>query len=280
MLEIMRTSGHAVNYGDVNRAHTDQGGPLQPSVRRREILHRLLADGYVEAKDLADELAVDASTIRRDLDALERAGQAQRTHGGARPLPGATAELPYAMKQSEHLPEKAAIARAATAEVRDGDTVILDSGSTTYEVAVALRHRSDLTVITNDLRIGKFVADLPRTRLLVTGGELLGSVYTLVGQRAVAFLGDYTADWTFLGADAIHPTAGITNTNTLEVPVKRAMITAARHTIVVADHTKFGHHTLAKVAGIDEITRIVTDADLSDDQTDPFNGRITRAAPS
>lgn len=250
---------------------------MQPSVRQREILHRLLADGYVEAKRLADDLGVDASTIRRDLDALERARQVQRTHGGARPLPGTAAELPYAMKQSEHLPEKAAIARAATTEVRDGDTVILDSGSTTYEVAVALRHRTDLTVVTNDLRIGKFVADLPGVRLLVTGGELLGSVYTLIGERAVAFLGDYTADWAFLGADAIDAGAGITNTNTHEVPVKRAMIAAAHRTVVVADSTKFGHRTLAKVAGIDEVTRVVTDAALGDDQADAFGGRVVRA---
>ncbi|WP_067902693.1 DeoR/GlpR family DNA-binding transcription regulator [Nocardia vaccinii] len=238
------------------------------STRRREIMHRLVTDGYVEAKALADELGVDTSTIRRDLDALERAGQAQRTHGGARPTPGATAKLPYTMKESERLDEKAAIGAAAAARVRDGQTVILDSGSTTYEVARALRNHTDLTIITNDLRIAKYIAETPGMRLLVTGGELLGSVFTLVGERAIAFLSDYTADWAFLGADAIDLDAGITNMNTLEVPLKRAMLAAAGNSFVVADSSKFGRRALAKVAGLDEISGVITDSDL-----DPTSAR-------
>ncbi|WP_067676887.1 DeoR/GlpR family DNA-binding transcription regulator [Nocardia miyunensis] len=249
------------------------------STRRREIMHRLVTDGYVEAKALADELGVDASTIRRDLDALERAGQAQRTHGGARPTPGATAKLPYAMKEGERLAEKAAIGQAAADRVRDGETVILDSGSTTYEVARALRNRTGLTVITNDLRIAKYIAETPGMRLLVTGGELLGSVFTLVGERAIAFLSDYTADWAFLGADAIHLEAGVTNMNTLEVPLKRAMIAVAAHAVVVADSSKFGRRALAKVAGLDEITNIVTDSDLVPADSRQFGNVVIQAPP-
>lgn len=247
------------------------------STRRREIMHRLVTNGYVEAKALADELGVDASTIRRDLDALERAGQAQRTHGGARPTPGAAAKLPYTMKEGEHLTEKAAIGEAAATRVRDGDTVILDSGSTTYEVARALRDRSDLTVITNDLRIATLVADTPGARLLVTGGELLGSVYTLVGERAIAFLSDYAADWAFLGADAVDRTAGITNMNTLEVPLKRAMIATSAQAIVVADSSKFGRRALAKVAGVDEIDGVITDFGLDPEISDQFGDSVAQA---
>ncbi|MEV0766698.1 DeoR/GlpR family DNA-binding transcription regulator [Nocardia salmonicida] len=247
------------------------------STRRREIMHRLVTDGYVEAKALADELGVDASTIRRDLDALERAGQAQRTHGGARPTPGATAKLPYAMKEGERLTEKAAIGETAASRVQDGDTVILDSGSTTYEVARALRNRSGLTVITNDLRIAKYIAETPGIRLLVTGGELLGSVFTLVGERAIAFLSDYTADWAFLGADAVDYDAGVTNMNTLEVPLKRAMIAAARRAVVVADSSKFGRRALAKVASLEEIAGVMTDSGLDPVISQRF-GRIVTFA--
>ncbi|WP_347957511.1 DeoR/GlpR family DNA-binding transcription regulator [Gordonia aichiensis] len=226
--------------------------------RRREILRRLQIDNYVEAAALSRELGVDASTIRRDLDALARSGQAERTHGGAR-IAAAPSDIPYAVKESERRQEKVAIARAAAADVRDGQTVILDSGSTTYQIALELRHKQGLTIITNDLRIGKYTATLPNVRLLVTGGELLGSVYTLVGERAVDFLSDYSADWAFLGADAIDPTAGITNTNTLEIPIKRAMIRAAAASIVVADSSKFGSRALAKVAAIEEVGQIITD---------------------
>ncbi|WP_280236965.1 DeoR/GlpR family DNA-binding transcription regulator [Nocardia cyriacigeorgica] len=247
------------------------------STRRREILSRLFAEGYVAAKHLAIDLGVDISTIRRDLDALERVGQIQRTHGGARPLPGATAELPYATKQGENIAEKSAIAALAAGRVRDGDTVVLDSGSTTYEVALALREHQGLTIITNDLRIAKYLAGLGSFRLLVTGGELLGSVFTLVGERAVAFLRDYTADWAFLGADAVDAEAGITNTNTLEPAVKRTMLAIARTTVVVADHAKFGHRALAKVAALTEVDQIITDAGLGDDLAEPFGDKVIRA---
>ncbi|KWW97272.1 DeoR/GlpR transcriptional regulator [Carbonactinospora thermoautotrophica] len=250
---------------------------MHASARQREILHRLLVDGYVEAKELAASLGVDTSTIRRDLDALARTGQVQRTHGGARPVLGRAVDVPYATKKSERVKEKVAIAVAAASRVRNGDTVILDSGSTTYEVAVALRHKKRLTVITNDLRIGKFVATLPDVRLLVTGGELLGSVFTLVGERAVSFVEDYNADWTFLGADAIDPVAGITNTNTLEVPLKRAMIAAGDTTVVVVDSSKFGQRALAKVATLDEVDLILTDAELPEDAAQAYGDHVVRA---
>lgn len=249
---------------------------MTSSTRQREILHQLLADGYVEAKALTDQFGVDASTIRRDLDALARAGHVQRTHGGARPMPGAVIELPYALKRDERPAEKAAIARVGAARVRDGDTVILDSGSTTYAVAQALRHREGLTVITNDLRICKFVATIPRMRLLVTGGELLDSVFTLIGEHALGFFSDYTADVTFLGADAVDPRAGITNTNTLEVPIKRAMIAAGQTTVVVADSTKFGRRTLAKIAALDEVDEILTDDGLPEDVAAGYGDRLHR----
>nr|WP_280421837.1 DeoR/GlpR family DNA-binding transcription regulator [Nocardia carnea] len=247
------------------------------SARRHEILNRLATDGYVEAKELARQLGVDSSTIRRDLEALERDGQVQRTHGGARSVPGVTADVPYLQKKGVRLYEKAAIARVVAARIHDGDTVILDSGSTTYEVAVALRHRNELTVITNDLRIAEYVAGLHRFRLLVPGGEVLGSVYTLVGDRAVDFLRDVTVEWAILGADAVDVAGGITNTNTLEIPVKRAMLAAARSTAVVADSSKFGRRALAKVAGLDEVQLLVTDNGLDERMGSSFGGRLIRA---
>lgn len=143
-----------------------------------------------------------------------------------------------------------------------------------------LHGRQRLTVITNDLRIAKHVATMPDIHLLVTGGELLGSVYTLVGERAVDFLTDYTADWTFLGADAVHPDIGITNTNTLEVPLKRAMVRAATTTIVVADSTKFGQCALTRVTSLDDVSLVITDTGLPDDECDQYGKLITRVPVS
>jgi DeoR family transcriptional regulator of aga operon len=229
--------------------------------------------GYVEARELAASLGVDGSTIRRDLDALAKAGHLQRTHGGARVAPGAT-DLPYAIKERERLPMKESIGKAAAALVEDGASVMLDSGSTVYRVAANLRGRRELTVVVNDLRIAQLVADYPGVRLLVGGGELLASNYALVGDRAAEFVRELRVDWTFLGADAIDLGTGITNTNTLEVPLKRAMLASARHTVVVADSSKFGRRALVSVAAIDEVDRIITDDELPADVAAEYGDRL------
>lgn len=246
------------------------------SARRREILRRVAEEGHVEARVLAADLGVDSSTIRRDLDALARAGQLDRVHGGARSGGRAVAEVPYTVKQHERLAQKAAIAVAALELVTDGMSVILDSGSTTYQVALALRARRGLTVVTNDLRAAKMLASVPELRLLVTGGELLGSVFTLAGPAAEAFLADVRVDLTFLGADAIDPDAGITNTNGLEVPLKRAMLAAADTGVVCADSSKFGHRALVRVAGLAEVDVVLTDDELTEQTARPYGSTLRR----
>jgi DeoR/GlpR family transcriptional regulator of sugar metabolism len=234
---------------------------MRTGQRKREILRRLYLTGYVEAKELATGLGVDGSTIRRDLDALAREGHLQRTHGGARARAGAI-DVPYAVKRGEHMAAKQAVGSFASGLVQDGDSLVLDSGSTTYQLALALAAHRNLTIVTNDMLVGQAVADYPGVRLLVTGGELLTFTYTLFGDRAVAFVEDLRVDWTFLGADAIDLASGITNTNTLEIPLKRAMLGVARTTFVLADSSKFGKHALVRVAGIDEIDRIISDDGL------------------
>lgn len=245
--------------------------------RKREILHQLYLTGYIEARQLAANLGVDASTIRRDLDALARDGHLQRTHGGARPLAG-TIDLPYAIRQQEHLSAKHAIALAAAQLVQDGDRILLDSGSTTYQLAVELRHRANLTIVVNDLLIAHTVADYEGVRLLVSGGELLTSTYTLVGDRAIAFIGDLRVDWTFLGADAIDLDAGITNTNTVEIGLKRMMLAVASKRIVLADSSKFGQHALVRVAEVTEVDRIITDDGLSPTEAMAYGERLERVS--
>jgi DeoR/GlpR family transcriptional regulator of sugar metabolism len=264
-------------HGLVLGLHDTREGTAVTSTdeRRREIVRRMYLMGYVGAGELAASLAVDASTIRRDLHALASAGLLQRTHGGARVPAGAT-DLPYAIKEREHRAAKAAIGGAAAALVRDGETLMLDSGSTVYEVALRLRGRRELTVIANDLRIAHLVADFPSARMLVPGGEQLASNYALVSDHAVSFVQDLRVDWTFLGADAIDGDAGITNTNTLEVPLKRAMLASARHTVVVADSSKFNRQTLVRVADLDEVERFITDDGLAPDLAAAYGDRVQR----
>ncbi|XVQ09623.1 DeoR/GlpR family DNA-binding transcription regulator [Spirillospora sp. CA-255316] len=248
---------------------------MPSSDRRRILLERVQAEGYVSVKGLAQELCVDGSTIRRDLAHLERAGLIKRTRGGLLPAdPAAAIDVPYNVRRLEHEPAKKALAKVAADLVDDGQSVIIDSGSTMYHVASGLRARNNLTVITNDLMVGVRSARHPTNHLHVTGGFLVDTVYTLVGPDAVNGLARLHADWAFIGAEAVHPRAGITNINVIEVSVKQAMIAAADRVVVVADSSKFGRRALASVCPLTDITMILTDDALPADARDAYGSRL------
>ena len=174
---------------------------------------------------------------------------------------------------------KLAIGARAAGYVRDGDSVVLDSGSTTYAVACALGVRRDLSVVTNDVHIAHHLASLGHVRLLVTGGQLLDTVFTLVGPVALDALSGLCVDWAFLGADAIDVGAGVTNRNTLEVPLKCAMLAAAARRVLVADSTKFGRRAVATVCAVDTFETIVTDDGLDPLQAAAFGDRLVTVPP-
>jgi DeoR/GlpR family transcriptional regulator of sugar metabolism len=243
--------------------------------RQARIIQQLQENGFVEISQLSVDFGTDRSTIRRDLHKLALRGLVQRTRGGALSGPASgQADIPYEVKRIEHTPEKQAIASYAATLVGSSEAILLDSGSTTYQVALALRHRHDISVVTNDLNIAVCLAESPGIQLVVTGGILLQSVYTLVGPRTVEELLKLHVDRTFLGADAIHHEAGITNITFVEVEVKRAMIAAAREVVVVADSSKFAHRALAQVCGLDEVDLILTDDGLAPDIRHLFGDRL------
>lgn len=227
--------------------------------RQREIVRRVADVGFIQVAELSRQLDVDPSTVRRDLAALARAGLLERARGGAlRAAPDQAADVPYDLKRGIAADAKAAIGRAAADLVADGQTILLDSGSTTRHMVPWLRQRG-LTVVTNDLAIAHQVARSRTAGLIVLGGMLLETVYTLVGPQTVAALAELRVDQAFLGADAIDRAAGITNTNVVEVAVKRAMIASAACTTVLADSTKFERRALAHVVDLGAVSAILTD---------------------
>lgn len=185
-----------------------------------------------------------------------------------------TLDVPYEAKRLERIAEKRAIAEHVAALVNDGDSLVLDSGSSTYALAEALRVRTNLTVATNDIRIAHYFAAKGGVRLLVSGGQLIDSVFTLVGPATLSFLADIHLDWAFLGADAIDPVRGISNFNTVEVPVKQAMVKAADRVVLLADSSKFGRRALATVAGLDAFEVIVTDDSLPTEERTKYDDRV------
>ncbi len=242
--------------------------------RREEILRRVHLRGYVGVRELAEEYGVDASTIRRDLDAMARLGMVVRSHGGAT-APTEPAEIPYAVKLETRVWQKRAIAQAVAQMIGQGQSLLLDSGSTTLEVAKALRAHRGMTVVTNDLRVAAELAQQGDVRLIVLGGEALPNVYTLMSERAVDLISEYHVDYAVLGADAIDP-RGIWNTNSFEAPMKRALIRAADKSLLVADSSKFGRSALVRIAGLDEIGLVVTDDGLDEEVLAAYPVEIVR----
>ncbi len=232
---------------------------------RRAILHnKLREDGYIQVTEIADELGISSATIRRDLITLEKEGVCIRKRGGAvRTAHGVTLELPYEIKRRRNTDEKNRIASAALEFVENGDTLILDAGSTTYALALLLHNRERLTVVTHDLNIAVKLASNPAINLICTGGIARENVYTLEGTQVTDFIRNLRVDKTFFGADAIHYDGVISNVNIQEVPIKKAMISAADKVILLTDSSKFGTTGFAKVCDITDCDQIITDEGLS-----------------
>jgi DeoR/GlpR family transcriptional regulator of sugar metabolism len=244
-------------------------------------LDRVRANGYASASELAGEFVVDSSTIRRDLAELAHAGLVRRTRGGVLPAdPAEAVDLPYDVRRNSRAAEKRALGEAAAELVQDGQSLIIDNGSTTYEVARALRSRHRLTVITNDLMVALCLSEHPTHKVHMTGGVMLDTVYTLVGPTAVASLQGLHVDWAFLGAEGVDPKAGVTNVNVVELDVKQAMIKAAEHLAVVADSSKLGRRSLAPVCPLSEVSVLLTDDQLPVAQRDAYGPALRCVAIS
>lgn len=233
--------------------------------RRAKILKKLRENRFVAVSNLASEFNVSSVTIRRDLDEMESEGLCVRKHGGAVNVnPGVTLEMPYDIKKLDRVSEKNRIAQKALSLINEGDTFILDSGSTSHALASVLKDFERITVITNDLKVAVKLAENPKINLLCTGGKARSSVYSLEGSVTEKFIDDLRVDKTFLGADAIHPNGVISNVNIQEVAIKKAMIRASDRVILLVDHSKFQRTGFIKVCNMDDIDVVITDDGITD----------------
>lgn len=222
--------------------------------RQTLILDSIQNHGFRTVRDLADELGVDESTIRRHLSRLEELELIQRSHGGAKARAESAGDDEPA---TPHLREKRVIGRAMAERIRDGQVVLLDSGTTTLEVARALTH-NDLTVITNDLRIGLEIAKRPGIQLVFIGGELLPESTNMWGPTAVEQTEQLRVDIAVFGADSISDHGVFSNTS-YEIELQRAMLSIASEAFIVADSSKFHRRALFRVFSLDRFTSIITD---------------------
>ncbi|MEZ6115868.1 MAG: DeoR/GlpR family DNA-binding transcription regulator [Pirellulaceae bacterium] len=213
--------------------------------------------------DLANELQVSASTVRRDLDYLEETGQAKRTHGGVF-YTGPSPKLPhFEQRQQSQWEEKRQIAIAAANLVQDGDTILLDGGSTTYELAQQLVGRT-IQVVTNSLPVATLFTSGGSSDLVLIGGYLHQRTGVCIGPYANEMLQRLNVQRAFLSVAGISE-RGCFNSNLLLVETEKAMMESADEVIVLADSTKFGHQSLALMCELSEIDRLVVDNQISAD---------------
>ena len=234
---------------------------VQTRQRRSRLIDFVRVRGFASLDDLVRELGVSESTIRRDLDALEEQGTAKRTHGGVL-YAGGHARLPeFDERQPAHWAAKRAIAAAAAERIDDGETVLLDGGTTTYEVARLLVGRS-IQVVTNSLPVANLFASESRADLVLLGGYVSPRTGVCLGPYANELLGRLHVTTTVLSAAGI-TAEGLYNAHLLLAETEQAMLRAAGQVFVVADSSKFGRKSLTLVSGLSSINVFVSDDGLS-----------------
>lgn len=238
--------------------------------RRDKILDLLREDGHAKVQDLSRIFNVTEVTIRQDLEKLESEGLIEREHGGAILSNVGTNVKNIALLNQTNLSAKIAIAKIAINFIKDGDTIILDSGSTTTEIAKLITGFNNLTIITNAINIALIVGANPGINLMVTGGEFKPPTLSLTGQKAADFFSNIHASKVFLATAGLSLKAGLTYPSISDLCVKKAMIDASENVFLVADSSKIGTCSFASLGSLSLIDHIITDSNISKESENMF----------
>ncbi len=231
--------------------------------RRGRLLDLVRQSGFAALPDLAVELRVSESTVRRDLDHLEEIGVARRTHGGVY-YTGPSPKLPhFDNRQQTEASKKGCLARSACQLIEDGDTILLDGGSTTYQIAQQLVGRQ-LQVVTNSLPVANLFTSSDTVDLVLLGGYMHTRTGVTLGPYANEMLKSLQVRRAILSAAGIDH-RGYYNSNLLLVETEQAMMKAADEVVIAADSTKFGRTSLARLCGLDEVSYLVVDDGIDDE---------------
>jgi DeoR family glycerol-3-phosphate regulon repressor len=237
------------------------GGPkdgAMTSKRHAEILKLLDGRGMLSVTAIAAELGVSAETVRRDIGPLADTGAVVRSHGAVG-LAGQTGEAPFDRRMRENAGAKRAIARTVAMMIADGESVMLDTGTTTSFLARELLRHRRLTVVTNSSDIARLLATVNGNRVFMAGGELQQGSGAALGSSAVDFIGRFSVQHAVISAGAVD-SAGILDFDLAEAEFARAVLGCAQRRVVVTDASKFGRRGVIRVVGFDQIDALITDA--------------------
>lgn len=240
--------------------------------RRMEIVTIVNKRGSVRVEELSTMFAVSSVTIRHDLNFLEKNGYIVRSHGVAIPNRGMIAELSSNEKRRRNAGIKAKIGEEAVKLIGSGEAIILDSGTTTLEIANSLKsvQLENLLVMTNGLDIAIELANVSNTEVLMTGGQLRKNALSFSGPQADNVLSHYHFSKVFLGVDGFDLEAGITTHNELEASLNRMMCAVSNQIIAVTDSSKFGKQSCHVIRKFSEIDVLITDSGIPDDYLAAF----------
>ena len=227
--------------------------------RQRIILERLGEDSKVLVQDLSEAFGVSLATIRTDLRELENTGKLIRTHGGAIPVIRVGFEQNSIQKQVSYIEAKQRIANAAKEFVHDGDTIAIDTGTTTYEFARALGQKNGLTVVTNDLVIASYFEETTGFNIIMMGGSVRRGFHCTVGVKALESIHDINVDLAFISANAFNIERGFMTPSIEHAEIKKRMNAIASKSIVLMDSHKIGGLSFYTFAGLADIDVWVTD---------------------
>ncbi|MFB9948198.1 DeoR/GlpR family DNA-binding transcription regulator [Rhizobium puerariae] len=241
--------------------------------RRRRILEWLQEEGSARVRELAGAFHVSEATIRQDLERLENDGFITREHGGAylNTAPPQTGTM--TLHHQENMDKKRRIGALAASLVKDGETLILDAGTTTTEIAMRLTNRRDLTLITNALNIAIILGAVPTMAVHMPGGQFKSPTLSLSGDKSVEYFRNIFAGKLFLATAGVALDAGLTYPSFADLQLKEAMIKAAAHVYLVADSTKINRSSFTRLGSLDVINSFITDDGISDRDAKEFEKR-------
>lgn len=241
--------------------------------RRRRILDWIQEEGSARVRELAAAFQVSEATIRQDLERLEQEGHITREHGGAF-LNSAPAQVgSLTLHHQENMDAKRRIGARAAELVSDGETIILDAGTTTTEIALRLTARRNLTVITNALNIALILGAVPGNAVHMPGGQFKAPTLSLSGDKSVEYFRHIFAGKLFLATAGVALDAGLTYPSFADLQLKEAMIRAASRVYLVADSSKINKSSLTRLGSLDVVQSFVTDSGISDTDADAFRAR-------
>jgi DeoR family transcriptional regulator of aga operon len=253
----------------------EAGRRLLTEERRRAILDIVNRNGSALISEMSRQFGVSAVTVRADINALCERDLIVRSHGGAIRKAEVVLDAPLDVKAGLHHDEKVRIGKAAASLVREGEIILLDSGTTTLEAARAVGQRSftRLTVVTHALNVAWELSAFPHISLIMIGGLLRRISGSFVGPQSQKMIADLHVDHFFLAVDGIEPESGASTPDVLEAELNAAMIRIAKQVTVLADSSKIGRRSLSTIAPLSTIHRIITDSGVRPEQKALFESK-------